>query len=328
MKKNLIACLLQTALIFNCSCSFAQQTYLFSKTTGNAYSDLLNDNNVPAFNPAGLYNIMSFQGETFKFFDVPFTFGGLKTLAIGEAPFLRVDNDSSAIIIDVAFSYIDTIDATSRISYATNGTAGSKILKVQYKNFKLSYGQGGNFINTQIWYYQQTGVIELHYGPRSTNNASGFNTSNGPNIGIFYSPDNFGSCYEKLWCNGSPGNLSLDSAATLVFSAMSGVPDQGTVFKFTPKTTATVSTVSVNELSKANGFELFPNPASTAVEIKGDFASARLDVYDLTGKIVKQISGIATNTIEINISDLPEGFYNVAINNQKTRYFSKLVIVH
>src|SRR4051812_34631016 len=76
-----------------------QHHYSFSKSSGNAYSDLVGDVNITSFDTAtGLFFVPDFQGETFKFYDVPFTFGGLKSITIGSGPFLRIDNDTSLIV--------------------------------------------------------------------------------------------------------------------------------------------------------------------------------------------------------------------------------------
>src|SRR4051812_19171265 len=98
-----------------------QNSYSFSKTANNVYSDLVNDSMVPGFNAQGLFIIPGLAGETFMCYNLPFTFGGLKTIALGKYPFLRLDNDSSAVIVDAAFTGIDTIDAMSRISYGISG---------------------------------------------------------------------------------------------------------------------------------------------------------------------------------------------------------------
>ncbi|HOZ87546.1 MAG TPA: hypothetical protein PL029_07300, partial [Bacteroidia bacterium] len=109
MKKNVSGFLLLCQL-FYAAALLAQNSYSFSKTTGNLYADLDSDTTVPGFDPGtGLFTFTNFQNETFKIFDLDFTFGGLKTISMGEYPFLRIDNDSSIIIVDAAFAYIDPI---------------------------------------------------------------------------------------------------------------------------------------------------------------------------------------------------------------------------
>ncbi|MBL7931337.1 MAG: T9SS type A sorting domain-containing protein [Bacteroidia bacterium] len=304
----------------------SQNKYSFYELHNQAYHDLVNDLNITdSFDVnTGLYIIPGLIGESFNFFDQTFPFGGLKTIAVGEGPFLRVDNDSSLVIVDVAFTYIDSIDPSSKISYLLQGSSGNMILKTQYKNYKLSYGPTGNFINVQIWYYQQNGVIELRYGSRSANNASGYNTIQGPNIGIFYSPDDFSGCYEKLWCNGPITNVTLDSAANYVFNAMSGVPDSGTVYRFVPRSTQTVSTVGLKKNTNQN-WSIGPNPASDFISISGNTNDLSLSIYDLNGRLVKTWQDQPSKT-KCSIADLSPGCYILEIRSSSAIERKKIIL--
>lgn len=311
-----------------CLFSPAQNKYTFSQTAGNAYTDLSGDVNVTNSFPAnGLYNIPGQAGETFTFFALPYTIGGFKTIAVGSGPFLRVDNDSSLVIIDAAFTYADSIDASSKISYLVQGSPGNKILKTQYKNLKLRYGAALNFINVQIWYFQQSGIIELHYGPRSTNNASGYTIQNGPNVGIFYSPDNFTGCYEKLWCNGSPAAVVLDSTANYVFKAMSGVPDAGIVYRFSPRvaTTQTVSTVGLRENTNQL-LSSVSNPVKDKIMISGNLNAYTILIYDLNGKPVKEWRHLSGNA-ELDVYDLSAGCYFIQMTGALGTQRKKIVVL-
>jgi hypothetical protein len=328
MKKKLFALVCGLLLMLHVECN-SQNSYTFSKITGNTYTDLSGDIAVPAsgFDPnSGLFTIPGIQGETFNFFKTSFTIGGLTAMSMGENPFLRIENDSSLVIVDVAFTYADTIDASSKKSYLLAGSPGSLTVALQYKNLTLQYGQPGNFINGQIWYFQQTGVIELRYGPRSTNNATGFNNIQGPNIGIFYSPLNFSGCYEKLWCEGSSFGPVLDSAANYGFDAMGGVPAEGIIYRFTPRT-QTVSTVSVVERSVANALQVLPNPAKGLVTIKGTTDGYQLVVYDLLGKCVKSTQ-TAGRDLTLDVTELENGCYYLHIQNSHMRVVKKLVVDH
>lgn len=210
----------------------AQNSYGFEQTT-DTYAPLTGATVIqnPNFGSGDLHPI-DLTGETFWFYKLPFTFGGKKTLNLQTNGNLRVDNDSSAIIIDVAFIFLDSIDNTSQIAYKIEGNSGAKIVKVEWKNLKVRTGQAGNFINIQAWLYQATGVIELRYGPSSANNASGFTESGanvGANVGIFYAPDNFSTLYEKLWLNKHPTSLVVDSAKSFGFRALTGIDRKSVV---------------------------------------------------------------------------------------------------
>src|SRR5690606_35693359 len=95
---------------------------------------------------------------------------------------MQVNDDSSFIIIDGIFTYLDSIDNNTKLSYKAEHIGSSKILKVQWKNLAIRNGQAGNFVNFQIWLYQSNGTFEIHYGPSSTNNQSGYTSATGPNV--------------------------------------------------------------------------------------------------------------------------------------------------
>lgn len=262
--------------------------------------------------------IEELEGETFWFYDVPFTFGGLKTIAMGNAGYMRIDNDSSMIIIDGAFTYMDYVDNTSSTTYSIEGTTGHKIIKMQYRNMKLTSGEANNFLNLQIWYYQENGVVEIHYGARSENNASGYTGTNGPHAGMFYSADDFSVCYEKLWCTGNPNNPTLSTTANYNFQAMSGVPDEGTVFRFTPL-------FLINAIEPPKDIKLpriYPNPTTQGITIEEISRGAQLQLTDSYGRLITTTFA-SQEFVKMDLSMYESGVYFLSIReSDKNTTFS------
>jgi hypothetical protein len=312
---NLRLCLLLLSL---CSLSTmqAQHHYRFQSTTGT-YSELNNAQQLSwnDFDPnLDLYTLQELIGQTFYFYNTPFPFGGIKTCAIESNGVIRIDNDSTLIIIDAAFTYLDSIDATSSISYTIEGAPGDYIVKAQWKNLKLRVGPAGNYANMQIWVYQQTGIVEIHYDPRSANNANGYNTTSGPQVGMFFSEDDFSKCYDKLWITGSPDNLVIDSGTNYVFNAMSGVPQEGTIFRFIPRSMAT-GIYDYENIRQS--MYVYPNP------VAGDklFISkiSDYDVYTSEGHLCIAIQ----QNNQIDVSTLSKGIYFLRGRNG---YSSRFII--
>lgn len=325
---------LLTAVFLNHFVLDAQNSYSFSHLTGNTYSDLTGDSAISSFDANGLYKISELDGETFKVYNYNFLFGGQKSVSVGENPFLRFDNGSALAIVDVAFTYCDLIDSDSKISYKIEGLPGSRILKTQYKNLELLYGAVGNYINVQIWFHQATGVIELHYGPRSASNASGFNTTTGPQVGIFYSPLDFSGCYGKLWCEGSPAALVLDSVSNYSFDAMSGIPPNGTIYRFTPRFSVPlpppppppVDTTGIREAGLSQ-VKVYPNPAQSTIRIEGVVSGARIEITDLAGKVLYENSG-EIPVENISVAGLDDGIYLLKISDKNVATITKVVVQH
>lgn len=304
------------ALILFCQKDLkAQNSYYFQQTSG-VYSELKDAKKIPwtEFDSStDMFMLSELNGETFQFYKIPFLFGGKKTFALESFGVVRIDNDTSLIIIDGAFTYLDSINSNSSISYSIEGNPGNYIVKAQWKNLKIRMGKADNYVNFQIWLYQKSGITEIHYGPRSLNNESGFNISNGPQVGMFFSRDNFTKCFEKLWITGSPSNIKPDTSVNYSFKAMTGMPNEGTVFRFIPRFINSAR----DETGNKNKVYYYPNPSETGL-INLTKASD-YKITDLAGRIV--LSGLSQ--ISIDVSSLSKGTYLLYVNENSA---SKIII--
>jgi hypothetical protein len=279
----------------------AQRSYSFSSYT-SPYAELTGATKIGFAEIdalSGFYRLNEVKGETFIWYNTKFKIDSIKTIHIQPDANLRFDNDTALIIVDAAFTYLDSIDNTSSISYTVEGNSGEKVIKTQWKNLKARVGQTVNFVNVQIWVFQSTGIIEIHYGPSSSNNQSGFLTSNGPQVGMFFSRDNFTKCYEKLWVTGAPDAFKVDSTANYTFKAMSGIPVEGTVFAFKPRFNA----AGLNDADKKHPVLVYPNPVvsnNIFIREKGEFV-----VVDIRGKEILRFQGQS----DVDISALGSGIY-------------------
>jgi len=298
----------------------AQQHYVFTQDT-LSYSELSGATIIasPDFANDKL-TTLPMTGKTYHFFGLDFTFGGLSTMAVQTYGDMRIDNDSSTVIIDGVFGFLDSLDSNTSLSWKIDGQPGNEVLKTQWKNVGLANGQAGNYANFQIWLYQKSGIIELRYGPRSASNASGFTNATGPYAGVFYSNDLFTTLYEKCWLFGTPANIQVDSAQNFSFKALLGVPDDGTVYRFTPKAyldTLTPPTAVQEPLLRE--FGLYPNPGTGIVHLdvpSGNILSVM--VTDISGRQVLNPECCPAN--HIDISSLAPGFYRVTVLTRDKAY--------
>ena len=74
----------------------------------------------------------------------------------------------------------------------------------------------------------------------------------------------------------------------------------------------------------ANDVVLYPNPASSTINISGlaDFANLNVMIVNLQGQTVREIA----NSLEINVSDVESGVYFIKINCDGQQYLKKIVI--
>ncbi len=76
------------------------------------------------------------------------------------------------------------------------------------------------------------------------------------------------------------------------------------------------SCTGLNEEAVKGKLSLYPNPAATAITLKGIEDAASVLVYDMTGKLIFQTKTTATEQLEIPISEIPNGVYQLSVREQ------------
>ena len=80
----------------------------------------------------------------------------------------------------------------------------------------------------------------------------------------------------------------------------------------------------VNVSNKKNTFSIYPNPASTYVQIESEkLQGENLQVLDITGKVLKQVSINKFNKLTIDISDLQNGIYFIKVGADVKKFIKK-----
>lgn len=222
---------------------------------------------------------------------------------------------SSIYIQDRTYS---TGVSTSPISYKLEGTAGNRILKLEVKNAGLEdadvYGYDENhfYMNSQVWLYEADKSIEIHYG---TNNITDIdNLTDGDGLFVGLTDDiNFGAFVYGAIDNPSYGEFNEDTLTDNV--VMEAYPADGTVYRFAPAQTAGLVGL------KANAVSLYPNPATTVVNItSGNSLITNYTIIDTTGKTIITKNTPGTQSVNINVESLATGIYFIKVNNQHLKF--------
>lgn len=69
-------------------------------------------------------------------------------------------------------------------------------------------------------------------------------------------------------------------------------------------------------------FSLFPNPVNSLLNIENEAfvnGSYSLDIFDISGRYIRSVSNYRSNTITLNVEDLPNGNYQLSIQNEDGR---------
>ena len=241
--------------------------------------------------------------------------GLLTTIAnIDAAPFggfAPVSQD----IIDRGFN---TGTSLSPLSFKLEGEVGSQILKIEWNNvgfFDESSLQ--DFMNLQLWLYEEGNVIEYRYGSSEINDpTNSFEGLDGIQIVLFpLLPAGGGGPLEEdaYILSGDPINPEFITISTeedfddAEFISLTGVPSDGTVYRFSSETLS-VDDISVSTLDVS----VYPNPTNDVFKIESKEVDYRLEVYNTSGQRVMSFDSPKDS---YNISNLSKGVYFVKIQS-------------
>lgn len=278
----------------------AQSTYTFEQTTAPYVP--LNGAATCAFDANGFDELDELDGQVFQFFGQSFTLGSPYSMAIGDWGFLRFDRTTSAVIIDGLFTELVAVDANSAVSYVLAGPPGSYVLTAQWTNWSMAQGPAGNHASWQIRFEQATGIATVHTGP-NTGGGMVFNDQTGPNCGIFHANNTFTQCLAKLWVEVDPAAPSLDTQANFDFDALHGFPAEGTLYRFTPSTLA-----SIEQVAPAAAFKAFVTDDGLHVDLAGNTREQELQLVDAAGREVLRTRVSAPNAV-LPIAGLAPGVH-------------------
>ncbi|MDR2204758.1 MAG: T9SS type A sorting domain-containing protein [Flavobacteriaceae bacterium] len=75
--------------------------------------------------------------------------------------------------------------------------------------------------------------------------------------------------------------------------------------------------------NKTDDITLFPNPATTILNIETSLKIERINVYDVSGKLVKTAQNAGKN---IDVSRLQNGVYHLEIFTDRGKLFKKFIV--
>jgi uncharacterized repeat protein (TIGR01451 family) len=153
----------------------------------------------------------------------------------------------------IAFCNRDLNNTGAVYSSVTEGVSPNQIHKIQAANF-YRYNTATMTGNAQVWLYEGTNVVEIHYGAFVTTWTSGSTVQVGLKGGSTAAADVFSlaGTGATTWTNPTPGNVSTSTMSL----ALTVIPDQGRTFTFTPGAPApffATSTKAADQTFARNG---------------------------------------------------------------------------
>ncbi len=304
--RALSICALLLPFSFNAALH-AQNSYLLevSQPGVDPYIELNADTPIQLFAEDGWHTLAAPPQLPVWLFGSNYTLPEHAQVSINRNGHVRFGNDYVYAELSLARTPMETIDASSRISYQHFHGPGGGILVIQFKNLRLLNGINGNYMNAQLWYYGTTGTIEMHYGPRSESNANGFAGDRGPHVGVYHTPTDLSGCLDRVWLSGSPDGPQVSYAASYDFPAMTGLPYEGTVFRFVPLFTLPAG---INEQA-ASPFRMLSNVVHNELSIDvQDPNGTSVDLFDAAG-LALRTQRLRSGINHLMVDDLAPGMY-------------------
>ena len=90
------------------------------------------------------------------------------------------------------------------------------------------------------------------------------------------------------------------------------------------ETAAECSTVLSTDDFNQNTFNIYPNPSRTSFSVNVNVSN--VEVYDLTGKLVKSFKGSFTRTDSFDVSSLNSGMYMVKVQNDTNQIMTTKLV--
>ena len=86
----------------------------------------------------------------------------------------------------------------------------------------------------------------------------------------------------------------------------------------------TPESIGYAEIENAN-FNIYPNPATSAVYVETTMSNAQVNIIDMTGRCVKSVE-MSDNVATINVEDINKGVYFIMIQNDNNKVIEKLIV--
>lgn len=295
-----------TAQTFPYTFSVQQSTYTplqnaISWNNGQVWDDI--DDSVPL-------------GFGFQFFgqstETLFHFGEITAYNVFGLPSMQTPLIISygADLIDRGF---DTGNSLSPISFKTEGTPGSRIFKMEWANAGFWGNDAGDFVNTQLWLYEGSNDVEIHFGPVQSTSPDNFDFG-GPLIGFMSNYDFSTDVFQDLWYLVGPVDnpqieyVSSDKGADEIEETLDSAPTDGLVYRFS------TSSVSTSAPGLQQNIRVYPSLVQDAFSIATEEnpMQTRYALLDALGKTIR--NGEVNNTLQrVEMSGLPAGMYYVHV---------------
>ena len=209
----------------------------------------------------------------------------------------------------------------SPISYKIIGLGSDSILIIQWGNIGIQDSDYSS-LNYQIWLYQNSDIIEFHYGPSQITNEYSieFNSITGLTEyteGLTQTINSYSLAGETSEPELHTQTLFFNGTITGSIGTLNNYPEEGQVYRFAPY-------YSVGLEENLSSTSIYPNPTSDILNIKNENLIKELVITDISGKEIKRFNCDSKEST-LDISELDKGIYLIGIRTEKKWSWEKIV---
>jgi len=233
--------LIPLVLLLSVTVSLAQETsdYDFRRVlTSEPWTDL-QGTVIPVTWSEGLLYGIDVGTRPFRAFHQEFVPHDSVAVVVGTNGVFEIVTPTRFLIFDGVFTQLDSAVPGTTLSYRIDAGIEGDVLRIRYDSVRIASITAPHTLSFELRYHFATGVFETHYGPADSVVNKIFDAQRAPYMGLCLTTPTFTKMYGKIWPYRLPDDPWLDTARTVKFPQLFGVPQPGTVYRYSPRPTPT-----------------------------------------------------------------------------------------
>jgi hypothetical protein len=252
------------------------------------------------------YAYISVPGFSINIFGKKYTLSETSKLGVSILGNLKIEDDTSLVIIDGYFTGLDSVSPASSVVYQVIEAQSGRAISIEYRMLGYSGCNDSSHVTFKMTLEETTGNIIFDYGENVIVCDSALGDQTGPWVGIFRSNLDVTKFYKINWLSGNPNAPKI---VTTSLPVLGGVPPSGKSYAFVPPT---------NDIPQENVITSLPRIiyGTDVIALHTESGAAREAViYDELGRAVRKfsIASSAMNT-QIPTEHLSRGVYLIFVD--------------